>query len=365
MKQLANRFNDDFKALRVITETLPSLLKLEASHFTDRQNAIELRIGQLISLLLSMQEAEEALAGNGKYKVKVEVGKIQRMVTSMQEHVQTQRWSELYLQVEVELIPLVNVEQAVEDLSNKQPFIEDVWEKVLSVSEKISIFYLIRTFIPNLKVADKWLFPKANRFFQANYRFVDAWVVMNTTLSIATVFLAWATFVPLWLKYILIFYGFTRVFEIFIYQLNVIFVHPYRNNGTRYYLRGYRRMTILLLHNFAEIIFWFAGTYLVTKMLVGVNPVTAISQSFIQMLTYSFDLSDDKLPLLALFVLQAQAIMGVFMTVLSLARFTSLFPQPETLDEREKEMMNPGSAVATNPPQNTESNTTGNEQVTS
>ena len=347
MNQQVNQIKVNYSKLKSLIDELPIILTLEECKFPDKKSMLGAKIGEVTSLVLSMKEDTKELPEE-KYRVHVDFLKLHSAAVVAQEYIRTENWIELYVKVEKELLPLVKMdsEDAIENVSRKQPFIEDLWEKGLVFLEKFTLFYLMRTVIPDLKVAGHPLFPRLKKYFSGNYFFVDFWVLMNTILSIVSVFIMSASSVPLWMKYALIIYGFTRVFEIFIYQMNVIFVHPYRNKGKRYYLRGYRRMTILLLHNFAEIIFWFAGTYLVTKMLVDENPVIAISQSFIQMLTYSFSLSDDKLPLLALFIMQAQAVIGVFMTILTLARFTSLFPKPETLDARERGLIDVSDATA-------------------
>lgn len=63
----------------------------------------------------------------------------------------------------------------------------------------------------------------------------------------------------------------------------------------------------------------------------------AVYMSFTHMVSYSMELDDSKWTLLAILILQFQASIGVFMTLLSLARFVSLFPQPASLDPKEQE----------------------------
>lgn len=98
-------------------------------------------------------------------------------------------------------------------------------------------------------------------------------------------------------------------------------------------------MTIMLLHNFFEIVCWFAGTYLLLNFMqfAKTDIVVALNQSFLQMITYNMEIAGEKPELLARTILQLQAVIGIFMTVLSFARFTSLLPEPNTLDELEKE----------------------------
>lgn len=205
---------------------------------------------------------------------------------------------------------------------NKKPFLVELWSNTLKFLEKISVFYLIRNVLmPN--------------YTKGNYRFVDSWLLFHTFLALIYVVIANVDVVPVWIKYTLLIYGCLRMFEILIYQLNVILVHPY--NNANYSLNSYRRMTIALIHNFFEIIFWFAGTFITLQFITDSTVPLAVYTSFTHMVTYSMELDDKKWSMVAVFILQFQALIGVFMTILSLARFVSLFPQPASQDPKEQE----------------------------
>lgn len=115
----------------------------------------------------------------------------------------------------------------------------------------------------------------------------------------------------------------------------MIFVHPYGESKQVYQLTSYRRMTVLLIYNFFEILFLFGGSYLFFQLLQEQTPTFALTQIFLQMITYNILLDENKTTLLSVCLLQIQAIIGVFMTILSLARFASLLPKPESQDQRE------------------------------
>lgn len=202
------------------------------------------------------------------------------------------------------------------------PFLVNLWTIILQVLERISVFDVIRRYIA----------PKQT---SGNYRFVDYWLVLHTFLAVIYVVIAGIEQVPSWIKYTLLVYSCLRMFEILVYQLNVILVHPY--NTKNYSLNSYRRMTIALLHNFFEIIFWFAGTFITLQFITNASVPLAVYTSFTHMVTYSMDLDESKWSMMAIFILQFQAVIGVFMTVLSLARFISLFPQPASMDPLEQE----------------------------
>lgn len=263
---------------------------------------------------------------NGKLPValklmqKIEEEKLLNWLTSSEPQ-QEQRM--LYTTLLAEIHQLLLEEQLAWPKFNKKPFLVEAWSWSLQLLEKFSLFYIIRT----------WLLPKD--YTRGNYRFVDRWLLFHTILAISYVVLAGMEIVPSWVKYTLLIYGCLRMFEILIYQLNVILVHPY--NNANYSLNSYRRMTIALIHNFFEIIFWFAGTFVTLQFIADATVPLAVYTSFTHMVTYSMELDDSKWSVIAVMILQFQALIGVFMTILSLARFVSLFPQPASQDPREQE----------------------------
>lgn len=205
-------------------------------------------------------------------------------------------------------------------------FIVQFWSCVFNALAKVSVFWVVRNLFP----------------LTINARFVDFWVLGHLGLSAMALMLAAYFNIP-WLGYVLVGYGFLRTLEIVVYQANVLLFDEYRafKAGKEYHLTGYRRMILLLLHNYFEIILWLACTYTVMaadfehKWQPGVGTVLGgIYSSFITMTTFGdFDL----LPKtdLAAIVLLFHATVGLFMTLLSLARFISLIPAPKTLDEVE------------------------------
>lgn len=207
-------------------------------------------------------------------------------------------------------------------MDRNKSFLVPLWTCLLTALEKFSLFYIIRRF----------LFPK---YTKGNYFFVDSWLVGHTILALLFVIFSGLDSISNTVKYALLIYGCLRVFEIFIYQLNVILIHPY--NNADYSLHSYRRMTIALIHNFFEIVFWFAGTYVTLHFLTNVDATTAVYRSFTHMVTYTMDIDEKKWSVLAVFILQFQGLIGVFMTILSLARFISLLPQPRSQAEIEQE----------------------------
>lgn len=180
----------------------------------------------------------------------------------------------------------------MKDFSNKiytEGLIISLMEISLKFLEKISIFYVIRLLfgekqqnppkeeIPESKSVDAT--SQETKKFVQTALFVDIWILFNCILSFSFIFIAFSSISNSW-KYVFFIYGTLRVFEIFIYQLNVIFVHPYQDREQVYQLTSYRRMTVLLIHNFFEILFWFAGSYLFFQLLQEQTPTFALTQFF-------------------------------------------------------------------------------------
>jgi hypothetical protein len=161
-------------------------------------------------------------------------------------------------------------------------------------------------------------------------------------LSILLFLICYAPNLRCW-EAIAILWGVIRVFEVFIYQINVLLFDEYRTkkaNGL-YAIQSYRRIVILLLHNYIEIIFWFALFYRnigyafetggadLNQILVSLN------FSFFTMTTFGITSISPK-DNFGIIVNFLQSIIGLFMALLILSRFISLIPPPETLDPLER-----------------------------
>lgn len=206
-------------------------------------------------------------------------------------------------------------------------FIVEFWSRVFEKLSYISTFTIVRA-----------AFPKAAR----TYGFVDAWVLAHLFLSVASVFVvAFDDF--WWISFLLVMYGSVRVVEITVYQINVLLFDEYRarKQKAEYSVRGYRRLVLLLLHNYFEIVFWFSCSYIffaesfIYKWSGGYrNAPGAVYSSFIAMSTFGeFNLTPKDV--FGAIIIFLQSICGLFMTLLSLARFISLLPSPATMDEFE------------------------------
>lgn len=182
------------------------------------------------------------------------------------------------------------------------------------------------------------LFPSLRR----SYVFVDGWVLGHLCLSVF-VFVVVPFLDGSWFLGVLFVYGALRIFEVVVYQVNVMLFDEYRARkaGIPYHLKGYRRIVLLLLHNYAEMIFWFATSYriyfetfqwgdgLPSQALHALNTSFTTMTSFGQM----NPMPVDPVGMALVFV---QSLVGIFMTLLSLARFITLIPNPKSLDDLEQ-----------------------------
>jgi hypothetical protein len=182
------------------------------------------------------------------------------------------------------------------------------------------------------------IFPRLGK----SYGFIEWWVLGNFSCSI--IFLAISTFSDIaWWEIILLSFAGLRIFEIIVYQINVLLFDQYRR-GAQYVLRGVERIIILLLINYIEILFWFAlfyrnsHAYFDSKHILLNSFSGSLYYSIITMSTLGYG---DITPLapISITISSIQTLIGIFMALLIIARFISLLPKPKTI-EREKNTFN-------------------------
>ena len=198
---------------------------------------------------------------------------------------------------------------------------------------------------------------------------------MNFVLSLSSPFLVFHISSHI-VSSLIVTYGFWRCFEIVIYQINVLLFDQYRNDKKRfeaikkikqlkeyedvsieeaieinnnkidgvktpppYAIRGYRRLVILLIHNYFEIIFWFSAGYLFYINDFKTNfensfVIEAIYSSFVTMTAFGDKLIVPRSSFGAI-ILFIQSLFGLLLTLISLARFISILPEIKSKDEFE------------------------------
>lgn len=186
-------------------------------------------------------------------------------------------------------------------------------------------------------------------------RFIDYYVIVTTSISFLVLIL-WPMIEELSLGIVFFLFGAFRVFEILATQMGALFFDFYSKTkdrlktskepkvGEAYVIQGYLRITILLLHNFAEIVFWFSIFYLFLGYISGGSGVVhssidALTFSFYTMSTFGHYSGISIMNDIGYIVPLIQAIIGLFMTLLILSRFIGLLPRAPTSDRIELEMI--------------------------
>jgi hypothetical protein len=211
--------------------------------------------------------------------------------------------------------------------------IVSVWAWIFGILGHLSLFALIRK-----------LAPKARK----SYLFVEVYVTTMTFLSIITLAVAtWRRAEPV--NVLLISaaaFGAYRIYEIIVYQVNVLLFDEYRakKNGQPYYVRGYRRIVLLLLHNYLEVVCWFgvgymyfvrAGDIVFEHGIEHLNFFRVFRESLLLMFSFNADEASPQTSI-GVIAFSVHAIVGLFMTLMVFARFLSVLPPPKTMDEFEQ-----------------------------
>ena len=207
----------------------------------------------------------------------------------------------------------------------KDSFLVDMWERIFKVLSYISIFHIIRKIKGSM-----------------SYRFVDYWVVGNFLLSIvSSIIVFYLNEKFIYLMIALSAYGSLRVFEVIVYQINVVFFDPYRAYKARrqYKDKSIRRIILALFHNYVEIMFWFAVIVLTIAKVSHIS----VTASWFEYVTSTilcvavFDrtglenIIGKNLYLAELVFVEIVA--GLIMTIISIARFIGILPDVDEIDE--------------------------------
>lgn len=206
-------------------------------------------------------------------------------------------------------------------------FIVDLWSSIFAILRRFSILYWVR------------------RVFKSrspNFPFIDVWVLGNLLFAFFSVMVS----IPgesSSLQILLLVYGAIRIFETIVDQINVLLFDEYRARkaGTPYAVISFRRIVILLLHSYFEMMLWFALLYLYFNKSFDSGsatlqkPYQAIAYSFYTLTTFGYA-ATAPIDQLGYFLVFSEAIVGLFMALVILARFLSLLPSPETMDQWER-----------------------------
>lgn len=204
-------------------------------------------------------------------------------------------------------------------------FIVSFWNILFRLLSYLSLFKIITSVFKKLQT----------------HLFVEIYVICNTTLAFLSIIFVTSCRPCIW-HYFLLTYSMFRVLEILVYQINVLLFDELRarEQHKSYSIKSYRRMIILLLHNFVEIIFWFAAGYGLflynfNTPIQNMSLLRLIYSSFTVMTTFGTNILSAKTEF-GFCMIWMQSICGLIMTVISLTRFIGLLPTVKSDDVNER-----------------------------
>lgn len=206
----------------------------------------------------------------------------------------------------------------------KNGFLVELSNWIFGTLEQISIFNLVRRLKKDV-----------------SYKFVDLWVVGNLIAAILSSILVYnLSTKDKFVIYIILIYSFLRVFEIIVYQINVLLFHPYRERkaSKEYKINSVTRMVISLLHNYVEIMFWYSTMVISIVVLSGDNTYNLAWLSYIRANILCIATLDGNVVKETISnsyryltdIIFVEIISGIIMTLISLARFIGLLPGVES-----------------------------------
>jgi hypothetical protein len=202
-------------------------------------------------------------------------------------------------------------------------YIVAFWAAIFSGLSWVSLFSLVRRIAPGPT---------------RTYAFVDSWALAHLFLASFSLAAACAGSVTRF-ECVLLGYAGLRIFELTVYQVNVLLFDEYRARraGQDYAVRGYRRLVVLSVQNYIEVLLWFAFVYRNTTPWFESNHIpmdTIYGSLYFAVVTVATLGYGDITPVTreGTTVVVLQSAVGFFMTLMILARFIAILRTPATLD---------------------------------
>jgi len=166
--------------------------------------------------------------------------------------------------------------------------------------------------------------------------YIERWAIGCFILSIVLFFLSFEQKIKWW-EIIFLVVGAVRIIELIIVVARVLFFHGFKLEKSDHIgpFSGPRRLVILLLLNYIELVFWFAlfnRNFLCLSSSCLNEPTQALAFSFVNISgvgTSSYVPVHPAGRLLVLF----QSVIGVFMALTVLAKFISYLPGPKNKED--------------------------------
>lgn len=179
---------------------------------------------------------------------------------------------------------------------------------------------------------------KENPPFTSSYLFPELWVIFNILLAIVGCIVVSNTSLQM-VCWIFLIYALCRTFELFVYQINVLLFDPIKSGGsTKYRIKSATRIVLLLICNIFEYILWFSVVYLFIHhdlRTPNIDGLRIVLESFTTLANVASpeDYVDYNKDFIITLVAYVESIVGIFINIVCLARFISLLPPVQSLDE--------------------------------
>lgn len=220
--------------------------------------------------------------------------------------------------------------------SAKDGFIVQAMFILFYVLERVSIFYWLRVWA--IRTGER----KGKEIFWAQPVFPEIWAVGNALMAVV-----WMYLLPViqcrWVYVLVGVYAMLRVFEMFVYQINVLLFHRLKPqflesadtvvkgsgpiNQKDYHIKSSTRTVILLIFNIFEYIVQFAVIYAMVECLSSSSTVhLGLMDSFGLFMNVSeLNVPGSESGFL-MRVAHVETIVGVFINIICLARFVGILP---------------------------------------
>ena len=185
---------------------------------------------------------------------------------------------------------------------------------------------------PNATHEEKNAYWKEHRPFTLGFLFPEIWVLSNIALAIIGCIIVRKETTE-WICWLFCLYAILRTLELFVYQVNVLLFDPIKMGRSTYRIKSATRTVLLLICNIFEYILWFSVVYLFMYRGQALNVdnlhiVMGSGTMFANIASpEDFKISD------IVFVAYVESAIGIFMNIVCLARFISLLPPVQSIDE--------------------------------
>ncbi len=176
----------------------------------------------------------------------------------------------------------------------------------------------------------------SSRPFTSGYLFPEVWVIFNIIFAILGCTLIWKTS-PVFIRWFFLVYALMRMLELFVYQINVLLFDPIKCGLSKYRIKSATRIVLLLICNIFEYILWFSVIYLFMYKNISsdIDGLKIFFESITTLANISSpeEIADYEKKYSIMFVAHIESVVGIFMNIICLARFISLLPPVQTMND--------------------------------